>query len=69
MLSPDIVLQVLWTSMANASYQAVLAVAFALVLKVVQIWNFTQPALMGVAFYCHVRVSSRGLAFRSRPRC
>ena len=51
MLSPDILLQVLWTSVANASYQAVLAVAFALVLKVVQVWNFTQPALMGVAFY------------------
>jgi branched-subunit amino acid ABC-type transport system permease component len=51
MLSADILLQVLWTSVANASYQAVLAVAFALVLKVMQIWDFTQPALVGVAFY------------------
>lgn len=62
MLSADILLQVLWTSMANASYQAVLAVAFALVLKVMQVWNFTQPALMGVAFYCmYVLVSWMGV--------
>ena len=62
MLSADILLQVLWTSMANASYQAVLAVAFALVLKVMQVWNFTQPALMGVAFYCmYVLVSWLGV--------
>jgi branched-chain amino acid transport system permease protein len=51
MLSADIVLQVLWTSVANASYQALYAIAFALVLKVTKIWNFTQPALVGVAFY------------------
>ena len=62
MLSPDILLQVLWTSVANASYQALLAVAFALVLKVAQIWNFTQPALMGVAFYAmYVLVSWFGV--------
>lgn len=51
MFSADILLQVLWTSTANASYQVLLAVAFAFVLKVNKIWNFTQPAMMGVAFY------------------
>lgn len=51
MFSADILLQVLWTSIANASYQVLLALAFAFVLKVTKVWNFTQPALMGVAFY------------------
>jgi branched-subunit amino acid ABC-type transport system permease component len=43
--------QILWTSFATASYQALFAAAFALVLKVTKIWNFAQPALMGLAFY------------------
>jgi len=51
MIDSTILLQVLWTSFASASYQALFTVAFALVLKVSRIWNFTQPALMGVAFY------------------
>lgn len=51
MLDPGILLQVLWTSIASASFQVLLTIAFALVLKVTKIWNFTQPALMGVAFY------------------
>ena len=51
MFAPDILLQVLWTSLASASFQILLTIAFALVLKVTKIWNFTQPALMGVAFY------------------
>src|SRR5437868_4852453 len=51
MLDPIILLQVVWTSVASASFQVLLTVAFALVLKVTKIWNFTQPALMGVAFY------------------
>jgi branched-subunit amino acid ABC-type transport system permease component len=44
--------QILWTSLANSSYQVLFALAFALVLKVLGIWNFTQPALMAVSFYC-----------------
>jgi len=59
MLNADIILQVLWTSVANASYQALLAIAFALVLKVMKVWNFTQPALMGVAFYAMYTLISR----------
>lgn len=51
MFDRDILLQVLWTSIASASFQVLLTIAFALVLKVTKIWNFTQPALMGVAFY------------------
>ncbi len=51
MFDGGILLQVLWTSLATASFQVLLTVAFALVLKVTKIWNFTQPALMGVAFY------------------
>jgi len=44
--------QIVWTSLANSSYQVLFAVAFALVLKVLGIWNFTQPALMAISFYC-----------------
>jgi branched-chain amino acid transport system permease protein len=51
MFDRSILLQVLWTSLATASFQVLLTIAFALVLKVTKIWNFTQPALMGVAFY------------------
>lgn len=51
MFERNILLQVLWTSIASASFQVLLTIAFALVLKVTKIWNFTQPALMGVAFY------------------
>lgn len=51
MIDGSILLQVLWTSLASASFQVLLTIAFALILKVTKIWNFTQPALMGVAFY------------------
>jgi len=51
MFDRTILLQVLWTGIASASFQVLLTIAFALVLKVTKIWNFTQPALMGVAFY------------------
>jgi len=43
--------QIIWTSVANSSYQVLFTVAFALVLKVLRIWNFAQPALMAVSFY------------------
>ena len=51
MLDATVLLQVVWTSIASASFQILFTIAFALVLKVTKIWNFTQPALMGVAFY------------------
>ena len=51
---PDLTLyiQILWTSIANSSYQVLLTVAFALVLKVDGVWNFSQPAVMALSFYC-----------------
>jgi branched-subunit amino acid ABC-type transport system permease component len=51
MFDRSVLLQVLWTSLASAGFQVLFTIAFALVLKVTKIWNFTQPALMGVAFY------------------
>jgi len=51
MTDPTILAQILWTSVASASFQVLFTVAFALVLKVTKVWNFTQPALMGIAFY------------------
>lgn len=49
----DLVLvgQILWTSLATTSYLVLFAVAFALVLKVNGIFNFTQAAAMSIAFY------------------
>jgi branched-subunit amino acid ABC-type transport system permease component len=44
--------QIVWTSLANSSYQVLFTVAFALVLKVLGVWNFAQPALMAASFYC-----------------
>lgn len=51
MLNATILLQILWTSLATSSYYVLFAVAFALVLKVTQIFNFAQAAIMTVAFY------------------
>lgn len=62
MIDAAILLQVLWTSVASASFQILFTVAFALVLKVTKIWNFAQPALMGVAFYAlYVAINWWGL--------
>jgi branched-chain amino acid transport system permease protein len=44
--------QILWTSLANSTYQVLFTLAFALVLKVLGVWNFAQPALMATSFYC-----------------
>ncbi len=58
MLTFDTIAQVLWTSFATSSYLVLFAVAFALVLKVNQIFNFAQAAVMTVAFYAaHAVVS------------
>ncbi len=51
MLDATIVLQILWTSLATASYYVLFAVAFALVLKVTRLFNFAQAAIMTIAFY------------------
>jgi branched-subunit amino acid ABC-type transport system permease component len=61
MLTFDTIAQVLWTSFATSSYLVLFAVAFALVLKVNQIFNFAQAAVMTIAFYAaHAVVSMAG---------
>lgn len=51
MLSAPILLQLLWTGLAMSSAYCLFAIAFALVLKVNQVWNFAQPALFIAAYY------------------
>jgi branched-chain amino acid transport system permease protein len=51
MIDTQIVLQILWTGLATSTYAVLFATAFALVLKVVKVWNFAQAGLMGIAFY------------------
>ena len=51
MLDFQTLLQILWTGLANSTYAVLLAAAFALVLKVVKVWNFAQAGLMGIAYY------------------
>jgi branched-chain amino acid transport system permease protein len=46
-----VILQILWTGLSTASYFVLSAVAFSLVLKVVNLFNFAQAGMMGVAFY------------------
>ncbi len=47
----QVLLQIGWTSLATSSYYVLFAIAFALTLKVAQLWNFAQAGIMGVAFY------------------
>ena len=51
MLSFGVISQILWTSLATSSYFVLSALAFAIVLKVNQLFNFAQAAVMTVAFY------------------
>src|ERR1700743_1984234 len=51
MLDTSILLQILWTGIATATYGVLLATAFSLVLKVVKVWNFAQAGMMGIAYY------------------
>lgn len=46
-----ILAQILWTGTAMSSYYVLFTVAFALLLKVAQLWNFAQAGFMGIAFY------------------
>jgi len=54
MLDVQTLLQIFWTGLANATVAVLLAAAFALVLKVVKVWNFAQAGLMGIAYYTMV---------------
>ena len=50
---PDLLVlaQILWIGIATSTYAVLFTIAFALVLKVVQLWNFSQAGLMAVAYY------------------
>jgi branched-chain amino acid transport system permease protein len=47
----QVLLQIGWTSVATSTYYVLFAIAFALTLKVAQVWNFVQAGVMGLAFY------------------
>ena len=51
MFDLQILLQIGWTSVATSTYYVLFAIAFALTLKVAQVWNFVQAGTMGIAFY------------------
>jgi branched-subunit amino acid ABC-type transport system permease component len=46
-----VLVQIFWTGVATSSYIVLFTIAFALVLKVVKLWNFAQAGMMAVAFY------------------
>ena len=50
-LSWDIAGQLAWTGLATSTYYALFAVAFALVLKVNQVWNFGQAGMMVLGYF------------------
>jgi branched-chain amino acid transport system permease protein len=43
--------QIFWTGFANAAYYVLFTIAFAIIVKVVRLWNFAQAGMMGIAFY------------------
>lgn len=51
MFDLQILLQIGWTSVATSTYYVLFAIAFALTLKVAQLWNFAQAGIMGLSFY------------------
>ena len=51
MFESQVLLQIAWTSVATSTYYILFAIAFALTLKVAQVWNFAQAGVMGLAFY------------------
>ncbi len=51
MFDAALIAQLAWTGLATASFYCLSAIAFALVLKVNQVWNFAQAGVMVVAYY------------------
>ncbi|MCA3315315.1 MAG: branched-chain amino acid ABC transporter permease [Roseomonas sp.] len=51
MMDATVFLQIAWSSVTGASFYVLVAVAFALYLKVTTYWNFAQAAQIGIAFY------------------
>lgn len=50
-LSWSLLGQLAWTGLATSTFYYLFAIAFALVLKVNQVWNFGQAAIMVVAYF------------------
>lgn len=50
-MNASILLQLLWTGLATSTYLALFAMAFAIVVKVNQVWNFAQAGMMSVGFF------------------
>lgn len=62
-ITPDLIAQLAWTGFASSSSYCLLALAFALVLKVNRIWNFGQAGLMVVSYFTmYVAFRSYGLS-------
>ena len=51
MFDPAVLVQIFWTGLATSSYMVLFTIAFALVLKVMKLWNFAQAGMMAIAFY------------------
>ena len=51
MFEAAVLAQILWTSLATSCYMVLFTIAFALILKVVKLWNFAQAGTMAIAFY------------------
>jgi len=51
MFDPAVLAQIFWTGLATSSYMVLFTIAFALVLKVMKLWNFAQAGMMAIAFY------------------
>lgn len=57
-----IVAQILWTAMATSTSMVLFSMAFALVLKVVRLFNFAQAGIMSAGFYAaYVPIQEVGL--------
>lgn len=54
---PEILAQLAWTGLANASFTSLFAMSLALVLKVNRVWNFAQAGMMVVAYGCMLAIA------------
>lgn len=50
-MNASILLQLLWTGLATSTYLMLFAMAFAIVVKVNQVWNFAQAGMMSLGFF------------------
>ncbi|MEY2621932.1 MAG: hypothetical protein RIT26_1752 [Pseudomonadota bacterium] len=50
-MDSSLLIQLAWTGLATSSFYCLSAIAFSLMLRVNQVWNFGQAGLMAIAFY------------------